>query len=391
MKIWMLTWNCENQAPKDRLFDQFCDELLPASEEAHWPDILVIALQEAACYSGRQFVTQKIAERFKKNYALLSSSSLMGTTKFPAKCFIHLGVLVRIEEALTLNPLHGGAFAPLKMSNQGSGEYRDGRFPRCKGGAFAKVNYAGKNLGFIGAHLDGPAKVTACNRQIQKLLQSISNSTDPDPAKISTALNQFDALFFMGDLNYRLSADSKKPMRVNDMVAAIGQTTPRKSLWDYDTLNGKNILLTSPSPLVGPYSFMFPQFDVLPTYKRYYEDRTINNPCLRLSSRMVTTAGDLTPGVKVTATGTLTSGVGNQQQITDNLGMLQACYFQGKTGIAPAESTKRMGFYELGWLDRIGFRIKPGTTIAPNSIMFKALDNIVLSDHTPIVMKITLN
>jgi endonuclease/exonuclease/phosphatase family metal-dependent hydrolase len=385
MKIWMLTWNCENQAPKDSLFDQFCNELLPASEKAQWPDVLVIALQEADCYfsARRLFVTHKIAEKFSADYQLLSAPSFMGTTKPPTKCYIHLGVLVRKtfqifrdpKREMTWNPLHANSHA----IDQGSGEYRDGKFPKCKGGAFARVSYGGKKLGFIGAHLDGPVKAAACNRQIQALLRSITNSTATNAVGLSADLNQqFDALFFMGDLNYRLSTGANKPT-VNEMVSAIGQTQTRRSLWAYDTLNGPHILQTSHSPLVTAYGFTFPRFDILPTYKRYYKDRTSDNPCLRLSPRMLASSGDLT-----------TPGVRDQLQIQANQGMLQACYFQGQVGSDSAHSAKRQGYYELGWLDRIGFRIKQGTTVVANSTKFKSLDDIVLSDHTPIMMKIEL-
>jgi hypothetical protein len=390
MKIWMLTWNCENQAPKDRLFDQFCDELLPASEKAQWPDILVIALQEADCYfsARRLFVTHKIAEKFSADYQLLSAPSFMGTTKPPTKCYIHLGVLVRKTFQISRDPNRQSIWNPLHQNaasqviDQGSGEYRDGKFPKCKGGAFARVSYVGKKLGFIGAHLDGPVKAAACNRQIQELLRSVTNSTATNATGLSADLNQqFDALFFMGDLNYRLSTGANKPT-VNDMVAAIGQTQTRRNLWAYDTLNGTQVPLASHSPLVTAYGFTFPRFDILPTYKRYYKDRTNDNPCLRLSPRMLTSFGDLTiPG----------AAQQKPQQIEANQGMLQACYFQGQVGSDSAHSVKRQGYYELGWLDRIGFRIKAGTTIVANSIKFKALDHIVLSDHTPIMMKIELS
>jgi endonuclease/exonuclease/phosphatase family metal-dependent hydrolase len=386
MKIWMLTWNCENQAPKDSLFDQFCNELLPASEKAQWPDILVIALQEADCYFSlrRLFVTHKIAEKFSADYQLLSAPSFMGTTKPPTKCYIHLGVLVRKRFLVFRDPNRKDTWNPLRDANsqaidQGSGEYRDGKFPKCKGGAFARVNYADKNLGFIGAHLDGPVKATACNRQIQALLRSITNSTATNAVGLNADLNQqFDALFFMGDLNYRLSTGAGKPT-VNEMVSAIGQTQTRKNLWAYDTLNGTQIPPASHSPLVTAYGFTFPHFDSLPTYKRSYKDRTSDNPCLRLSPRMLASAGELT-----------TPGVRDHLQIQSNQSMLQACYFQGQIGSDSAHSVKRQGYYELGWLDRIGFRIKPGTTVVVNSIQFKALDAIVLSDHTPIMMKIEL-
>ncbi|MCU0567016.1 MAG: hypothetical protein MUF49_10510 [Oculatellaceae cyanobacterium Prado106] len=387
MKIWMLTWNCENQAPKGELFNSFIQDLLPTSQKANWPDILVIALQEADCYfsARRLFVTHKIAEQFPADYQLLSAPSFMGTTKPPTKCYIHLGVLVRKNfvisrdpnRSTTWNPL--GASANLQVFDQGSGEYRDGKFPKCKGGAFARVMFQGKKIGFIGAHLDGPVKAANTDRQITKLLQSITGSTATTPAGINTDItNQFDALFFMGDLNYRLMGIATKPT-VNDMVAAVGQTASRRALWDYDTLNGTQLLASSHSPLVTAYQFTFPRFDVLPTYKRAYQDRTLDNACLRLSSRMLGSAGEL-----------LTPGVRTPEQIAANRAMLEGCYYRGKVGSNSALSTKRTGYYELGWLDRVGYRIKAGTTVTPGSVQFKTLDSIVLSDHTPVVMKIEL-
>jgi hypothetical protein len=389
MKIWMLTWNCENQAPKDGLFTKFAAELLPATEKANWPDILVIALQEADCYlsARRLFVSHKIAEQFSNDYQMLSAPSFMGTTKPPTKCYIHLGVLVKKNLVISRDPNRTAVFSPLVQAansmsivDQGSGEYRDGKFPKCKGGAFARVFFRGKKIGFIGAHLDGPVKEKATDRQIQKLLQSITASTAADAVGLNADLtNQFDALFFMGDLNYRLMAIANKGT-VNDMVAAVGRTATRKALWDYDTLNGTQLLASSHSPLVKTYGFTFPKFDMLPTYKRAYKDRTSDNSCLRLSSRMAGSQGEL-----------LEPGRNTPNQIDSHRSMLQGCYYQGKVGSDSALSDKRQGYYELGWLDRLGYRIKTGTTVIPGSVESKALDNIVLSDHTPILMKIEIN
>ncbi len=345
MLIWIATWNCENQAPDDTMLGDFINNEVNALPVAQKPDFIVIALQEAVNIWKGDFVSQRLAKtkRLGNDYTHLASSWVMGITK-GTKNYLQVGVLAKNGAVVT---------------NNSTNSYREGM--EGKGGAYVKFRSGNRSLGFIGAHLDSRNN-THRNSQIKGLLAKITGNdpaTVTDQNLIHALVNQFDVLFFMGDLNYRLTAGGQinQGITVEQIVKKIATPAGRVQLWAQDTLPN--------SPLVATYGFNFPALDhLLPTYKREYTDKV---PCTTLSTLL----------------GAQPINLGPSQQ-----GFIEGCYFKGiRSDVAVPYNVGRQAF-DVGWLDRIGYR--DNGNHVQNAPTFHSYDNLVLSDHTPLLMKVTV-
>jgi endonuclease/exonuclease/phosphatase family metal-dependent hydrolase len=332
------------------------------------PDIIVVGLQEADVNSSfqRQFVSERLAKsnRLGPNYEHIASAYTIGITK-GKKNYLQLGVLFNRNSNYTIRNRRNGSYRdPERLGLEG------------KGGVFVDFLCTQTNqlnnqfrLGFINAHLNSRSN-NRRNREITEILREFTNASNQAQANtINNRLNNnFDVVFFMGDLNYRLQSNQQvnQQTTVNLMSNLISNQLGRNILGQLDTLPN--------SDLVNPYGFTFPQaHHLLPTYKKYYQDRTANNPCNLLVTQ------------------------GNQ------VNNIEGCYFHGlqSTNTVPYNQ-QRMAF-EIGWLDRIGYKIGNRRTQpnAGNLPMAQVLaqgggamprlesrDNVILSDHTPVILKV---
>jgi hypothetical protein len=67
--------------------------------------------------------------------------------------------------------------------------------------------------------------------------------------------------------------------------------------------------------------------------------------------------------------------------------LVQQCYFNNQGLTQPATYNANRKAFDLGWLDRIGYKATPGNVQAP---VVKTYDNLTLSDHTPVLMQVTV-
>src|SRR5688572_3215190 len=96
LKIWMASWNCENQAPADDLLTNnfikkdFADAgWNDGGDMAAMPDLIVVALQEAKKDGNSRFVGERLVSLLPKGtdqakkpyYREVSKVSQMGITK----------------------------------------------------------------------------------------------------------------------------------------------------------------------------------------------------------------------------------------------------------------------------------------------------------------------
>lgn len=383
INIWLASWNCENQAPDNTMLNDFLvNDVNAAINTPNAPDLIIIGLQEADITStfNREFVSDRLAKakRLGNNYRQISSAYTVGFTK-GKKNYLQIGVLCRNNPNNQIN-----------ITNIETGSYKDGT--EGKGGAFVKFNYTDNNnnnpvsLGFINAHLDSK-NATKRESQIRKLLIAITGlAPNATVTQINNALTQnFDAVFFMGDLNYRLKTfhDLEQDLvfqtvknvgqikngihftaldslgqntRVNTMVPWIDKPNLRSELANLDSLYTSS--LVDPNNQNG-YGFTFPDAGhLLPTYKRYYRDKTANNPC-RLLANNPTAAN------------------------------IQGCYFNGlqASNLVPYNQNRQA--FEIGWLDRIGYKARAQVQpILGQALLLESKNNIVLSDHTPVFLKV---
>jgi endonuclease/exonuclease/phosphatase family metal-dependent hydrolase len=382
INIWLASWNCENQAPSDTMLNNFMVTDVNAALP-NPPDLIVVGLQEADITStfNREFVSDRLAKtkRLGNNYQQIGSAYTVGFTK-GKKNYLQIGVLCRNQLAIT---------------NKQTGTYKDGT--EGKGGVFVKFDYTDNNnnvvrLGFINAHLDSK-NAAKRESQIKGLLREITGSDNNDTVtQIEQALtNQFDAVFFMGDLNYRLKTFqdlqnnpvfSNSPInntiqidpnfpglknlgentKVDTLVNWIFNPNLRGSLANLDSLYASS-LVGGNNPNTDGYGFTFPPAgNLLPTYKRFYKDRTAANPCSLLAA-----------------------GNSTAQNI-------RGCYFNGLQATDPVPYNQKRQAFELGWLDRIGYKAKVGVpvqSLTPGQVLqLESKDGIVLSDHTPVLLKV---
>jgi endonuclease/exonuclease/phosphatase family metal-dependent hydrolase len=351
-KIWLATWNCENQFPPDDMIRGFIPAEMQRGGMLAWPDVIAIGVQEGepshaqkrAAFgfqsSRPQWLSEHVAAMLNQ-YESIGSHHLAGSTKGPVN-FQQLGILVR--RGVTVSDLR---FDDYRGSLSG------------KGGIVCSLSVDRRRIGIISAHLDAS---TADRRRenlnglvckVAKLQPGARGVTDLSTARV-TLRSHFDAVFLMGDLNYRL----KPPGTVlspNALSELIASPDGLEQLWSLDTLNAS---LRSDSAW---YGFEFPKPSPLfnPTYKREYRTRGPNNPSL-VFARNRTAAN------------------------------ARAAYFAHVDPAAfgrPLDIAKR-GEYDLGWLDRVGWVSGHGAHVSCEQ--FVDFPELVLSDHTPVLMKIDL-
>jgi len=318
LKIWLLTWNCANTTPKQTQLNSLIVSDLKSSADK--PDVIVIGVQE---YPRKDTIPKKIVQSLADSYQFIDENVVdgwSGGTKWK------LGLDGRNCQAV-------GVLANKDVQAQKLAK-ANGNRKHGKGGVILGVKITKKesafNLAFISAHLDSYDKREAD-------IQLITNAVP----KIA-----FDAVFMMGDLNYRL--DPKGVTFTRTSICDMISSNPSELLKKHDEL------LSSSLVQEGAYQFEFPDPAVSfpPTYKiKSY------------------TAGDYL-----------------------------LTYF-GKNGVKKPNKKlkpkkKRTGV-DIGWLDRIGWAKKWDKVLSGKGEVtqedYMGLHDVVMSDHAAVLMKVTVS
>lgn len=348
VKIWFATWNCENMAPTPEHMRYFLHEL-----RSGVPDLVVVGLQEANKDKEGKFVAERMTALY-PNYTLIASQAMPGMTKMKRN-FQHIGVLVKRSVAGNVTDIATQVSDnKVKLKEYG------------KGGVIAtmKLNIGGtgQEFAFISAHLDSK-KEKSRTKQITTLLTKAAGiPMDSSPAAVQSAIRaRFGAVFFMGDLNYRLNPSGRRGMTSpfmtfnsntpgDDLATCIASDATRRILLPMDMLLD--------SPLVTQYNFEFPQpigadgSIFLPSYKMDYRIKGSGNPCAQMARN-------------------------------PNAANIKKCYF-GKGKIY--NNSRKC--YDFGWLDRVGFSRNGSCKVTIED--YYSDPSVVLSDHAPVVMKTTV-
>ena len=339
VKIWLLTWNCGNKAPDDDQLAQLLGDDLNSVKEKDKPDLVVIGLQEFK--RGDQYrIAQRLATpKFAgSDFAFLDEQVKKGISGGGRNCQV-IGVLVNRDRK-----------SDVKLFAKTRGTRVFG-----KGGVIMVVQIRGMNIAFVSAHLDSYHKREADTTRVINCFSSL--------VKKQKDL-VLDAVFMMGDLNFRLEPKESSilsPVSSRfDIATLLFDQVWQNKLHEFDEINRSSLVTGT-----GGYKFEFPQPKFPPTYKLHAEHQT---------------EGWLTNSMKIILT-----------------------YFgKGSRELPPRIKEKRTA-YDFGWLDRIGWatewRNQKNSSLAQDAKVeidlaqekrFIARHGLVMSDHAAVIMKVTV-
>lgn len=315
LKVWLLTWNCANTKPSKDQLDQLIVSRVPGDK----PDMIVIGVQE---YPRQDRIPKKI-EQSLKDYRFISENVVKGLSGGTWYKFGLNGLNCQAVGALVKT----GVRAETSVKANGNRKYG-------KGGVILGIkitkNKSEFGLAFISAHLDSYDKK---EDDIKRIINAFPK-------------RQFDAVFMMGDLNYRLDPKGKTFTRTG--ICNMISNNPG------ELLNGHDELLSSSLVKEGPYQFEFPDPSARfpPTYK--IKSYTVGNHLLT--------------------------------------------YFGAKGAEEPNKKLKpkkkRTGI-DIGWLDRIGWAKKWAGILSGKGEVaqeeFIGLHEVDMSDHAAVLMKVTVS
>ena len=347
LKLMCLTWNQElasiHKKDIQPLMELIRDER---------PDLIVIGLQEARPTSmfhkpskSFAFVGEKIAANLVRDYRL-NNYRFLGRQSFR-------GVTKGMQVAKSLDPTRSQLarqVIEVIASNQNitlsRTKYYQTKFLTEKGFVFAEVQFNNKRLAFISTHLDSGTDVKKRRKMAYKIREKLHDWNNNDP--------RYNALFLMGDMNYRL----RRPAEWFGNVSEAESQLIIEKLYaraERQQLMRKDSFIANPDNPVSVGALRFDRGpaeldslnmnwipfhpDALPTYKRSTKtDHKGYAAWRRLRGPDSWNNGSIPHGM-IYRDGRYDRDVALTVYLKDR-----------------KLKVKRAGFYDFGWLDRIGFR-----------------------------------
>jgi len=301
--ILCVTWNLELQCPDDQaLKESFVDfvngkRVPPGPLPPPPPSLIVIGLQEASSYdysSAGTFIGNRLASRelLGNDYNLIATGKFKGMTK-ASQIGGH-----KAQQVIQILARKG------ENASAKTGEHKEGKFWSEKGFCFARVTLAGRDLGFVSTHLGSDTDVAKKQREGAAILNFLKEQAGGGKT--------FDALFMMGDLNFRISKQENDG-DLQWVRESLATPEGRDNLRRYNDTFKPDIFKNLP--------FIWPDFAPasLPTYKRK-KDKSAHNKIRQLRGK-IDAQNDL----------------------------VRSTFEEVKSD--------RPGVWDLGWLDRIGYAI----------------------------------
>jgi len=387
LKLMCLTWNQE-------LADIHKKDIQPIMEliRDERPDLIVMGLQEAKPTGmfhkpskSFAFVGEKIAANLVRDYHLntyrfLGRQSFRGVTKGmqvlksldPTRSQLARQVI----EVIASNP-------NITLSRT---KYYQTKFLREKGFVFVEVQFNNRRLAFISTHLDAGTNADKRRRMAQKITQKLNDWNNNQP--------RYNAIFVMGDMNYRLRRldgyhGIPTPAESQQVIDMLHTRANRQQLMRRDsfiTNPGNPVRIAGLNFDQGPAELdslhlqwiPFDQ-DSLPTYKRSTKtDHKGYAAWRRLRGPDRWNNGSIPHGM-IYRDGRYDRDVALTVYLKD--GRLKE---------------KRAGFYDFGWLDRIGIRTRsrpqdrliaqpnPVRLITNQQPTLKSMMHVTGGDHVPV-------
>lgn len=416
--ISMVTWNSEHEAPSAAFVNR-----LKAYIAVNNPDILVLALQETSSISANKLdyslraawdadanaaipipVPYVLAHEVGKIGGLTRSSRTQTRVAIFHKA---VGVPANTSFSAGLVGAKGKSVSGTSSAIRTGGDIKGGihyavdRFPSPGSPLGVGLTPAPgeRRIAFIGAHLDAGSEVGR-GKQIRGLLNAITTGATPladgpvpaggvpgvpgVPDTLNDRLRtQFDAVFFMGDLNYRLKAipntvvggqSMSEVITATDMAGLIDNPADRLSLLTNldsleDSLLKKNFGFTFNNCRPQANGGAVAAHPFPPTYKIKYN----NVPPFAFPG------GNIPVGAQAAAIGGAAGAVENLYRLANPA---------IATPPHPAKFfNEDRGQYDLGWLDRIGWITPVGGAV---NVVSQETFTGIISDHLPVMLTVTL-
>ncbi|CAI6364352.1 unnamed protein product [Macrosiphum euphorbiae] len=188
VRIYVGTWNMNGQAPPPEL-----NELLLPDTVPHLPDILAIGTQES--YPDKFEWEVNIQETIGPSHILFHSASL-GT--------LHLAIYIRRDLIWFCSVPEESSFST-----------RPGTAFRTKGAVAISFSLFGSSILFITSHLTAHVeKVKERLQDVRRIIKSLElPKLLPVKHKTKDVTNNFDYVFWCGDLNFRLAHSRSEVMK----------------------------------------------------------------------------------------------------------------------------------------------------------------------------------
>lgn len=354
-KIWLLTWNCGNKKPNDQqLRDLIISHLSDAVDK---PDVVVIGVQEFPRKTKAHI--HKRVEKEKVGYRVAGERKYDGVSGGSRNRQV-LGVLVRSD---------------LKVKDVRT--EKGARFWG-KGGIIVALTLRLKagdvRLAFISAHLDSGTKQEEDIDKIKIAMEGVAQK------------GRFDAVFMMGDLNYRLGTTDSGTLKQGTTNEAfcgmITNTGGRRRLFGQDLLKRKCSLVTESDPC-----FRFPvPYD--PGYPTYRINRKVGN-------YSVAFLHDKVRNIKNTlGTYCFSKDIQKEYEKERKKGKTTDQKI-GEIRKRPFDYDTKREAFNVGWLDRIGWATTWANVLSGKGRVgfqdFDALHKVVMSDHAAVLMKVRVD
>jgi len=389
LKLMCLTWNQELASIHKK-------DIKPLMEliRDERPALIVIGLQEARPTGifhkpskSLAFVGEKIAANLRRdyhlnNYQFLGRQSFRGVTKFKqvAKSIdpTRSQLARQVIEVISSNP-------NITLSRT---KYYQTKFLAEKGFVFAEVLFNNKRLAFIATHLDSGTNIKKLRKMAYKIRAKLHDWNNDDP--------RYNALFLMGDLNYRVRRSDELSGKVSQAESQLVLDMLHTRVERQQLMRRDSFITDPDNPVtVGALSFdsgpaeldslnmhwipFHP--DALPTYKRTIKTDNKGYAAWRRLLQMRDYRQD----------GRIPKGMMYGVDEYDRDKALGVYLKDGKL------KEKRAGFYDFGWLDRVGIRtshvfgdrliVKPNPVrlLNPNEQpILKSMMQVTGGDHVPV-------
>ena len=235
-----------------------------------------------------------------------------------------------------------------------------------------------RHFGFVGTHLDAKSEAKRA-----KLARQIAEHVAKWYGSPLRNLN----FFVMGDLNYRM-------VRIHD-PSPLTEAESRSIMDQLRTPEGRKLLLSHDAFSMddeaqfrnglgktnGPRALLPLELkwlphgpNCLPTYKRTVKT---SHPGYRAWRKIMTSPQFLKRGVLSAENGISEKDITQALDVYLKKGML---------------TQKRAGFYDFGWLDRIGYRLAPPVRLGRNQLaVLNTFMDVTGGDHVPTYTLLTLS
>lgn len=256
LKILCLTWNIELESPDDAQLKKFFGKVRSSSDHGV-ADIIVVGIQEG----GSRTRYRQILEKALDGFACVAKAKFGGKTKpsqwLPWNEDASQGLYMLVNK-----DKFGSSVSEAKKDLNAKADDNKKGITSEKGYVFGEITYLDKRIAFVSTHAE--TKEEKRGADFDTIAKYLAKSAQDQ---------KFHAIFFMGDLNYRMkrTADEAKDKTAfekekDEIYTLLSSGAGRKQLMKRDTFV---------EPHLAGINMEWPNFadSCLATYKRLKADK----------------------------------------------------------------------------------------------------------------------